>query len=259
MGLRSSLAGMIASFPVSLMSSPRSSRSLHGIHGGDPENCRFRQDLRIVRPSVQIMMINVGAGTLLVAVGATPVSILPLSSWPSATRLTSPWLCLPWGSMRCAPSPPRGAACRLLGSHGHAPGAVAQVFANSSRDLDPHRFGMLWIVGGIRQMKEDLSLCTRRAPTGHRRGRGLHRDRGCPDGSHCRFLHDDGHAALSEVPGPSDRRPLAPHGRGSPRRAADVASHGSLRVDHPYRGLLRITSTRPGSTSSSSRWTWASR
>jgi lactate permease len=77
-GLLASLAGIISSFPVSLMvltsllqiSFMESTGVLQRISVFVKTFCACDQ-------AVQIMMINVGAGTLLVAVGATPVSILP--------------------------------------------------------------------------------------------------------------------------------------------------------------------------------------
>lgn len=76
--LTASLAGLIASFPVSLMVATsifqitflESSGALKRI-------VVFVKTVARSHQAVQIMMINMGIGTLLVAVGATPVSILP--------------------------------------------------------------------------------------------------------------------------------------------------------------------------------------
>ena len=167
--------------------------------------------------SVQIMMINVGAGTLLVAVGATPVSILP----PILVALG-------YSTYVAVALPALGfdALCTfaLLGAPlvvysdltGTSLAQSAQIFAKFLPVISVLiGFGMLWIVGGIRQMKEGFIPCVLAGAhqRGDCRGRCPHRDRGGPDGSHWRFLYDDGHAALSEAPGPADHRPLAPDGR----------------------------------------------
>lgn len=77
-GLTASLAGIIASFPVSLMVGT----SIFQITflestGALKRIVVFVKTLAKNDQAVQIMIINMGIGTLLVAVGATPVSILP--------------------------------------------------------------------------------------------------------------------------------------------------------------------------------------
>lgn len=77
-GLRSSAAGMIASFPVSLMVATSILQiSFMEATGALQRITVFVKTFASGDRVVQIMLINVGAGTLLVAVGATPVSILP--------------------------------------------------------------------------------------------------------------------------------------------------------------------------------------
>jgi len=77
-GLRSSAAGMIASFPVSLMVATSILQiSFMEATGALQRIAVFVKTFASGDRVVQIMLINVGAGTLLVAVGATPVSILP--------------------------------------------------------------------------------------------------------------------------------------------------------------------------------------
>ncbi len=76
--LLASLAGIIASFPVSLMVVT----SIFQINvmeeaGAIRRLVAFMKTLASGNRPVQIMLINVGAGTLLAALGATPVSILP--------------------------------------------------------------------------------------------------------------------------------------------------------------------------------------
>jgi lactate permease len=111
--------------------------------------------------SVQIMLINVGAGTLLVSVGATPVSILP----PILVALG-------YSTFVAVALPALGfdALCTfaLLGAPlvvysdltGTPLAQSAQVFAKFLPVISVLiGFGMLWIVGGIRQMKEGFIPC----------------------------------------------------------------------------------------------------
>lgn len=77
--LLASLAGIVASLPVSLMVIS----SIFQINvmeeaGAVKRLVAFMKTLASGNRPVQIMLINVGAGTLLAALGATPVSILPL-------------------------------------------------------------------------------------------------------------------------------------------------------------------------------------
>jgi len=77
-GLTASLAGIIASFPVSLMVAT----SIFQITflestGALKRIVVFVKTIAKNDHTVQIMIINMGIGTLLVSVGATPVSILP--------------------------------------------------------------------------------------------------------------------------------------------------------------------------------------
>ena len=76
--LTSSLAGIIASFPISLMVAT----SLFQITymervGAISRLVVFLKSISTENKVVQIMIINVGFGTLMTALGATPVSILP--------------------------------------------------------------------------------------------------------------------------------------------------------------------------------------
>ena len=73
-----SLAGMVASFPISLMVVT----SIFQINvmeeaGAIRRLVVFMKTLARDNRAAQVMLINVGAGTLLAALGATPVSILP--------------------------------------------------------------------------------------------------------------------------------------------------------------------------------------
>ena len=76
--LQSSLAGMIASFPITLMVGASLLQVFIMIETG--ALARVVTLVKTIAPTdqvVQVMIINVGFGTLLAALGATPVSILP--------------------------------------------------------------------------------------------------------------------------------------------------------------------------------------
>jgi lactate permease len=77
-GLTASLAGIVASFPVSLMvlTSIFQITFLEST-GALKRIVVFVKTLAKNDQVVQVMIINMGIGTLLVSVGATPVSILP--------------------------------------------------------------------------------------------------------------------------------------------------------------------------------------
>jgi lactate permease len=75
---RASLAGAVASFPISLMVAASLFQMTFMIEVGAVK--RIVLAMRSVSPQdrvAQILMINVGFGTLITALGATPVSILP--------------------------------------------------------------------------------------------------------------------------------------------------------------------------------------
>ncbi len=77
-GLKSSLAGFISSFPVSLMVFASIFQiTFMQATGALQRIVVFIKTLAPTDKAVQIMLLNVGAGTLLVSIGATPVSILP--------------------------------------------------------------------------------------------------------------------------------------------------------------------------------------
>ncbi len=76
--LQSSLAGVIASFPITLMVGASLLQVFIMIETG--ALARVITLVKTIAPTdqvVQVMIINVGFGTLLAALGATPVSILP--------------------------------------------------------------------------------------------------------------------------------------------------------------------------------------
>ena len=76
--LKASLAGVIASFPITIMVATSLLQVFIMIESG--AIARVVALIKTISPKdqvVQIMIINIGAGTLLAALGATPVSILP--------------------------------------------------------------------------------------------------------------------------------------------------------------------------------------
>ena len=76
--LRSSLAGALASFPITLMVAASLLQIFIMIETG--ALARVVTFIKTISPAdqvVQIMIVNIGFGTLLAALGATPVSILP--------------------------------------------------------------------------------------------------------------------------------------------------------------------------------------
>ncbi|MBU2447625.1 MAG: L-lactate permease, partial [Bacteroidetes bacterium] len=76
--LKSSLAGVVASFPITIMVAASLLQVFIMIETG--AIARVVALIKKIAPKdqiVQIMIVNVGFGTLLAAMGATPVSILP--------------------------------------------------------------------------------------------------------------------------------------------------------------------------------------
>ena len=76
--LKASLAGVIASFPITIMVATSLLQVFIMIESG--AIARVVALVKTISPKdqvVQIMIINIGVGTLLAALGATPVSILP--------------------------------------------------------------------------------------------------------------------------------------------------------------------------------------
>jgi lactate permease len=162
-GLRSSAAGIIASFPVSLMVVTSILQiTFMEATGALRRVAVFVKTFASSERAVQIMLINVGAGTLLVSVGATPVSILP----PILVALG-------YSSYVAVALPAIGfdALCTfaLLGAplvvYSDLTGTPlvqsAQVFAKFLPVISTLiGFGMLWIVGRWKLIKEGFIPCT---------------------------------------------------------------------------------------------------
>lgn len=162
LGLRASLAGIISSFPVSLMVVTSLLQiSFMEATGALKRIAVFIKTFASSDQAVQIMLINVGAGTLLVAVGATPVSILPPIM-----------LALGYSTFVAVALPAIGfdALCTfaLLGAplvaYSDLTGTPlvesAQVFAKFLPVISTLiGFGMLWIVGRLELVKKGFIPC----------------------------------------------------------------------------------------------------
>ncbi|MEM5789975.1 MAG: L-lactate permease, partial [Syntrophobacteraceae bacterium] len=162
-GLRSSMAGIIASFPVSLMVVTSILQITFMETSGALQRISvFVKTFASGNRAVQIMLINVGAGTLLVSIGATPVSILP----PIL-------IALGYSRFVAIALPAIGfdALCTfaLLGAplvvYSDLTGTPlvesARVFARFLPVISTLiGFGMLWIVGSWRLIKEGFLPCT---------------------------------------------------------------------------------------------------
>ncbi|SCP97410.1 L-lactate permease [Anaerobium acetethylicum] len=76
--LRSTVAGLIKSFPVSLIVATSLLQMAYMEKNGSLKRIIiFIKTISNENRAVQIMMVNIGFGTLMVSVGATPVSLLP--------------------------------------------------------------------------------------------------------------------------------------------------------------------------------------
>ena len=161
-GLRASLAGLVSSFPVSLMVLVSILQiTFMESTGAIGRITVFVKTLAPSDKAVQIMLINVGAGTLLVSVGATPVSVLPpiLIALGYSTFVAIALPALGFDAL-CTFS--------LLGAplvvYSDLTGVplvqAAQIFAGYLPVISTLiGFGMLWIVGGSRLMKEGFFPC----------------------------------------------------------------------------------------------------
>jgi len=160
--LTASVAGIVASFPVSLMVATSILQiTFLESTGALKRIVVFVKTIARSNQAVQIMIINMGIGTLLVAVGATPVSILPPIM-----------LALGYSTFVAVALPALGfdSLCTyaLLG-------APLVVFADmTGTPLDQSAlvfskfmpiistmigFGMLYLVGGWKKIKEGLVPC----------------------------------------------------------------------------------------------------
>lgn len=161
-GLTASLAGIIASFPVSLMVAT----SIFQITflestGALKRIVVFVKTIAKHDRAVQIMIINMGIGTLLVAVGATPVSILPpimiALGYSTFVAIALPAL----GFDSLCTYALLGAPLVIYSDMTGTPLTTsALVFSKYMPIISTLiGFGMLWIVGGWKQIKEGFVPC----------------------------------------------------------------------------------------------------
>jgi lactate permease len=157
--IKASLSGMIASFPISLMVATSIFQVTVMIESG--AIARVVTLMKTVSPQdkvVQVLLINVGFGTLIAAMGATPVSILPPIM-----------LALGYSTFVSIALPALGydALCTyaLLGVPvlvfsnfvGRPVADIAHVFARYMPFISTCiAFGMLWIVGGWKMIWKGL-------------------------------------------------------------------------------------------------------
>ncbi|MGE5422595.1 MAG: L-lactate permease [Ignavibacteriales bacterium] len=156
-GLKASLAGIVASFPVSLMvitsifqiSFLESTGALNRI-------VIFVKSLAKNDRAVQIMLINMGIGTLLVSVGATPVSILPpiMLALGYSTFVAVALPALGYDAL-CTYALLGGALVVFSDLTGTPLNDAALIFSKYMPVISTFiGFGMLYIVGGFKQIKE---------------------------------------------------------------------------------------------------------
>lgn len=161
-GLTASLAGLAASFPVSLMVAT----SIFQITflestGALQRIVVFVKTVARHNQAVQIMMINMGIGTLLVAVGATPVSILPpillAMGYSTFVAVALPAL----GFDALCTYALLGAPLVIFADMTGTPLATsALIFSRYMPVISTMiGFGMLYIVGGTQKMREGAVPC----------------------------------------------------------------------------------------------------
>lgn len=161
-GLTSSLAGAIASFPVSLMVAT----SIFQITflestGALKRIVIFVKTIAKQDRAVQVMIINMGIGTLLVAVGATPVSILPpimlALGYSTFVAIALPALGFDSLCTYALLGAPLVVYADMTGTSLEASALVFSKFMPIISTMIG--FGMLWLVGGFKQIKEGFIPC----------------------------------------------------------------------------------------------------
>jgi lactate permease len=161
-GLRSSLAGIISSFPVSLMVLTSILQiTFMEATGAIKRIVVFVKTLAPADKAVQIMLLNMGAGTLLVSIGATPVSILPpiLAALGYSTFVAVALPALGFDAL-CTFALLGSALVLFSDLTGTSLIESAQVFAQFLPIVSTLiGFGMLWIVGKFKLIKEGFIPC----------------------------------------------------------------------------------------------------
>ncbi len=157
--LRASLGGLVASLPISLVVA--TSPLLLAVMVATRAIARVVALVRSVAPQdrvVQIMLINVGVGTLLTALGAVPVSILPpimiALGYSSFAAIALPAI----GYDALCTYALLGIPAVVFGNFvGRPVGEVGHYFARFMPVISTCIvFGMLWIAGGWKMMRRGL-------------------------------------------------------------------------------------------------------
>lgn len=161
-GLTASLAGIVASFPVSLMVATSIFQiTFLECTGALQRIVIFVKTLAKNDRAVQIMIINMGIGTLLVAVGATPVSILPpiMVALGYSTFVAVALPALGFDSL-CTYALLGAPLVIYADMTGTPLTDSALIFSRFMPVISTLiGLGMLWIVGGFRQIREGFIPC----------------------------------------------------------------------------------------------------
>ncbi|MBM7867869.1 L-lactate permease [Heliobacterium gestii] len=160
--LRSSLSGFVLSLPVSLiMLTSILQMSYMEQTGALRRIVVFLKTLAPGNKPVQIMLLNIGAGTAMVSIGATPTSILP----PLLVALGySPFVSVAMATLGFDALCTYALIATPLVVYSDLSGAsliqAAQIFALYLPPISTLLgFGMLWLVGGWSLMKEGFIPC----------------------------------------------------------------------------------------------------
>ncbi len=161
-GLTASLAGFVASFPVSLMVATSIFQiTFLECTGALKRIVTFVKTVARQDHCVQVMIINMGIGTLLVAVGATPVSILPpiMVALGYSTFVAVALPALGFDSL-CTYALLGAPLVVYADMTGTPLTTSALIFAKFMPVISTMiGFGMLWIIGGWQKVKEGIIPC----------------------------------------------------------------------------------------------------
>ena len=160
--LVASLAGIVASFPISLMVVT----SIFQINvmeeaGAIRRLVVFMKTLASENRSAQVMLINVGIGTILAALGATPVSILPpimlslgYSAFVSIALPAIGYDALCTYALLGVPVVVFADVAKGITGHEYAPAEVGAYFAQYMPVITSLiALSMLWLVGGRSELR----------------------------------------------------------------------------------------------------------
>ena len=236
---KAGLSGVVASFPITLMVMTSLLQVFIMIASGALS--RIVVLIKTVAPHdqvIQIMIVNVGFGTLLAAMGATPVSILPpimlALGYSSFVAIALPAL----GYDALCTYALLGVPVVVFAGLVNLPvNEVGGYFARFMPVISTCiAIGMLWMVGKWRMVWKGLIPALLSGPDGRA---DRHRHESHPAGpAHGRRRgprRDAGDACLPAGSAQALARPRRPHRCRSCRRARHVAVGGALPVAHPDR------------------------